>query len=71
MNILLLGGTGAMGSHLSELLSSDPDNIVTVTSRTKREGHGNIRYVAGDAHDSGFLGSLLSTRWDVIVDFMV
>lgn len=71
MKILLLGGTGAMGSHLKEILSSDNDNIIYITSRKKNKSNGNIVYVKGNAHDNIFLAKLLEHKWDVIVDFMV
>lgn len=68
MNILILGGTGAMGSHLAPLLCRE--NEVTVTSRSKRESS-EVRYIQGDAHDGAFLQALLAERhWDCIVDFM-
>lgn len=35
MKILLLGGTGAMGKHLTEILLEE-DNQVFVTTRSKR-----------------------------------
>lgn len=71
MNILVLGGTGAMGVHLVELLSQRGD-AVWVTSRRERPSRKNVTYVRGDAHDNDFLQTLLdSRRWDAIVDFMV
>lgn len=70
MKILVLGGTGAMGSHLAGILSNS-GNEVHVTTRAKRSGHGNIKYIEGNAHDSAFLGSLLKGGYDCIVDFMV
>ena len=71
MNILVLGGTGAMGVHLVELLSQRGD-AVFVTSRRERPSRKNVTYVRGDAHDNVFLQTLLdSRRWDAIVDFMV
>ena len=71
MNILVLGGTGAMGVHLVELLSQRGD-AVWVTSRRERPSRKNVTYVRGDAHDNDFLQTLLvGRRWDAIVDFMV
>ncbi|MDD2400426.1 MAG: NAD-dependent epimerase/dehydratase family protein [Sulfurovum sp.] len=70
MKVLLLGGTGAMGVHLAEILSSRGNNIV-VTSRSKREAQGLIEYRQGNAKDNEFLNTLLQEQWDVIVDFMV
>ena len=71
MNILVLGGTGAMGVHLVEFLSQRGD-AVFVTSRRERPSRKNVTYIRGDAHDNVFLQTLLdSRRWDAIVDFMV
>ncbi len=68
---LLLGGTGAMGSHLTFLLARDGWDV-TVTSRSARSsGERNITYARGDAHNRAFLGDILSQGWDVVVDFMV
>lgn len=71
MKILILGGTGAMGSHLSDILSGRGDEVC-VTSRAAHAAHGNVAYVRGDAHDGAFLEPLLACRrWDAVVDFMV
>lgn len=70
MKVLVLGGTGAMGAHLVQLLAQ-AGHHVSATSRS-RSGHlGTVNYVQGDAHDGKFLCSLLATEWDAIVDFMV
>lgn len=69
MKVLVLGGTGAMGLHLVQLLA-DSDVDTVVTSRKKREGEGGIRYIQGNAHDIDFLKKVLKTHWDAIVDFM-
>lgn len=71
MNILVLGGTGAMGTHLISFLSENKDVSVTVTSRKERTSYGNINYIVGNARDREFMNSLLkNTHYDVIVDFM-
>ncbi len=70
MKVLLLGGTGAMGAHLAEILSSRGNNVV-VTSRSKREAQGLIEYRQGNAKEIEFLNTLLEEKWDVIFDFMV
>ena len=70
-NILVLGGTGAMGKPLVNILSNC-DNTIYVTSRSKRKDYGNVRYIHGNAQDESFIKSILSERyWDAIVDFMV
>ncbi|MEE4255070.1 MAG: NAD-dependent epimerase/dehydratase family protein [Desulfuromusa sp.] len=70
MRVLVLGGTGAMGMHLVQLLS-DKGVETVVTSRSHRSSAGNIRFLCGDAHDIEFVRILLAERWDAIVDFMV
>ncbi len=68
--ILILGGTGAMGKHLVELLENT-DNEVVVTSRSVHTSRNNIRYIRGNAHDKNFVLSLLSRKGvDVMVNFM-
>lgn len=69
MKILLLGGTGAIGSHLSKILSSN-SNEVFVTTRKVRENTGDIKYLVGNAHDDLFIKEILKEKWDCIVDFM-
>lgn len=70
-SILLLGGTGAMGCHLVEILR-DRGFDVFVTSRKKKENKEYVTYLQGNAHDENFLFSCLKERsWNVIVDFMI
>lgn len=68
--ILILGGTGAMGTHLVSILE-DTDNEVYVTTRKQRTNRSNITYVQGNAHDDAFIRPLLTEGMDVVVDFMV
>lgn len=67
--VLILGGTGAMGTHLQRLLAQEYD--LTVTSRKKRESTSEVTFVKGNAKDLSFLTEILKNKWDVIVDFMV
>lgn len=70
MNVLLLGGTGAMGWHLVKLL--EEDNKIFVTSRKPRQSSKNVTFLLGNAHDLRFIKQvLLLQKWDVIVDFMM
>ena len=68
--VLILGGTGAMGIHLVQLLVNK--GIVTfVTSRKHRKSDGNLQYIQGNAHNIDFIKNILeSNEWDSIVDFM-
>ncbi len=71
MNVLILGGTGAMGVHLVDVLSSMGVNCM-VTSRKKHPDKEGVEYVVGNAKDDSFLEPLLVSKpWDAIVDFMV
>ena len=70
MNILILGGTGAMGSYLAPIFARE-GNKVFVTTRSERNSKDiNIRYLQGNAHDMSFLRGILKAHYDVIVDFM-
>ena len=46
MEILVLGGTGAMGVPLVKLLAKD--NKLFVTTRSQKENKGNITYIIAD-----------------------
>ena len=67
--ILILGGTGAMGSSLS-LILADKGNEVYVTTRSDKKSDSNIHYIKGNAHDNSFLSDILKVKFDSIVDFM-
>ena len=69
--ILLIGGTGAIGSYLApELINMGFD--VFVTSRSTRVSDNNkLTYIQGNAHEEAFLLKILATKYDAIVDFMV
>lgn len=70
MNILVLGGTGAMGVPLVNSLSEA--NHVYVTTRRKHLSCGNVHYIQGNATEKKFIeGTLSLLHWDAIIDFMV
>jgi len=69
-SILVLGGTGAMGRHLVNLLVQDGYSVC-VTTRSSRTSFGHIEYIQGDAMDDDFLDPILLRKWHVIVDFMI
>ncbi|MDO3693636.1 NAD-dependent epimerase/dehydratase family protein [Wenyingzhuangia sp. chi5] len=70
MRILILGGTGAMGVHLVDLLSKTQDKVF-VTSRSERDSYENITYIQGNANQDEFIAKLMQKKWDAIIDFMV
>ena len=71
MNILILGGTGAMGAPLAELLAEEHQIFVTSRSRWP-SSKPSLHYLQGDAHDETFLNRVLNSHapFDAIVDFM-
>ena len=70
MRVLVLGGTGAMGSHLCRLLAGRGCEVVC-TTRRERPASGGVSFIVGDAKSPAFLAGLLEERWGAIVDFMV
>lgn len=54
MKILLLGGTGAMGIPLTNILSADGTNIVYVTTRSPKKSRDNVIYFQGNARGGNF-----------------
>lgn len=69
MKILLLGGTGAMGTHLAELLKDE--HQVYITTRKKIQNCDGKTYISGNSKDLIFLTEILKIHWDVVIDFMV
>ena len=70
MEILIFGGTGAMGVPLVEILKKEGHEIY-VTSRKQMTSRDNLHYIQGNAKDPFFFASLLNRKYDVIIDFMV
>lgn len=68
--ILLLGGTGALGTYLVEELVPQGHDIY-ITSRSAHNNTKDVNYIVGNARDIRFLQDILRTRWDCIVDFMI
>ncbi len=70
MDILILGGTGAMGLPLSRVLKGKGYSVY-VTSRSPHQPEEGLHYLQGNAKDQSFLESCLSARdYDAVVDFM-
>lgn len=67
--ILILGGTGAIGKHVVNILRST-DYKVYVTSRSVHNSTGNIHYINGNALDLNFIRPLLGESYEAIIDFM-
>jgi len=70
--VLLLGGTGAIGTYLAPELASRGFDVY-VTSRSAHEStEAGITYLKGDARaDNAFLDAQLRLHYDAIVDFLI
>ncbi len=67
--ILLLGGTGAIGSYLTDILV-DRGFDVHVTTRKPLKSDSRVAYIVGDAKaDMQLFNKICSTHWNAIVDF--
>ena len=69
MKILLIGGTGVMGTCLAENLQQMGHQVM-ITSRSHHESIGSISYWQCDARKDVFLDELRAQFFDAIVDFM-
>lgn len=65
-----MGGTGAMGSHLANILI-DRDFKVVITTRNQIKSNEKVEYRKGNAKNLDFLYAMLEEKWDAIIDFMV
>lgn len=60
-----------MGTHLVNLLSQQDCELV-VTSRSRADIVGKVRYLRGSALDTRFLNPILTReKWSAVIDFMV
>lgn len=71
MKILLLGGTGAMGTYLVNIFADEGHDIFVTSRSAHSSKQKNIVYLKGNAHDKTFLEEILKEKYDVIVDFMI
>ena len=71
MKVLVIGGTGTMGSQLVDLLLRTDGNVVHIVSRHRALPGKNSIYYRGNALDAEFMRGVLATHYDAIVDFMV
>lgn len=71
MELLVLGGTGAMGTYLVDICLKKGCKV-SVTSRSRHvSDNENLTYLEGNAMDPDFLRQILQKHYDAIVDFMV
>ena len=71
MEILVLGGTGAIGNDLVKLLVENGNDVYVTSRRDRNSYNKNLTYIKGNAADDSFLAEILGQgEWDTIVDFM-
>lgn len=70
MDVLVLGGTGAMGFHVCRILAERGCEVTATSRRRRSSDAAGLAYVRGSAKDPAFLEELLGCRWDAVIDFM-
>lgn len=71
MKILVLGGTGAMGIPVVDILAERGNDVYVTTRRERISSKENIHYITGNAQKDVFLTELLKKQFDVLIDFMI
>ena len=69
--ILIIGGTGAMGSYLVPKLAEDGHEIDVISLEKKESTFINVKYIKGNAKDISGMEEILKKKYDGIVDFML
>ncbi len=69
--ILVLGGTGAMGTYLVPELLSMGYKVDVVSIDDVISTNQNLKYIKADAKNAKFLTELLKNEYSAIVDFLV
>ena len=69
--VLVLGGTGVMGSYLIPRLLKLGFMVDTVSLDNKQSQNPKLRYFIGNAKDLNYLKELVKNDYDAIVDFMI
>ncbi|MBN1300185.1 MAG: NAD-dependent epimerase/dehydratase family protein [Melioribacteraceae bacterium] len=71
MNILLLGGTGFIGSYIAEELLKEKHEV-TVLSRGKSKNilrdNSAVRQISGDRNDRNLMNDLAGLHFDAVID---
>lgn len=68
--VLLIGGSGSMGSYLSGLLLEMGYQVTVAALESGSPDQPGLRFVAGDFRDLDNLDRLLAGRYDAVVDFL-
>lgn len=71
MRILVLGGTGAMGKPVVEILARRGHDVFVTSRKQHAEENPHIKYILGNANDDDIIKQILNKPYDAIIDFMV
>ncbi|HIF9407615.1 TPA: NAD-dependent epimerase/dehydratase family protein [Photobacterium damselae] len=72
MNVLILGGTGAIGIYLLREFHDRGYNVDVTTRREIHNNDANINYICGNAKDINFIYDVLKKKkYDCMIDLMV
>lgn len=71
MRILVLGGTGAMGVPVIQMLADRGEDVYITSRRIMKSQNEKVHYIRGNAHNMEFLKELLKLDYDAVIDFMV
>ena len=70
MEVLLICGTGAIGTALTDSLLEAGHKVFVTTRQNIKSEYRNLRYLQGNYNDAAFLGFVLGYKhWGAIVDF--
>lgn len=69
--VLVLGGTGAMGSYLVPKLAEDGCMVDVLVRSSRISDNPNVRYLKGNGKDKAFVNEVLKNGYDGIVDFII
>lgn len=69
-NVLVLGGTGAMGSSLVDILANHGCNVYVTSRKEHQYSRENVFYIKANAKETIYLKQILNQSYDAIVDFM-
>lgn len=71
MKVLILGGTGAMGVPVVNILANKNYDVFITTRYNRISTKNNVKYLVGNAMELEFINNILKDKYDVVIDFMV
>ena len=70
--ILVIGGTGAMGTYLVPLLAKSGYSVTVIANDAVLPAdYENVKFIKADMFDIGVVRSIAEENFDAVVDFMI